>query len=246
MGPRSPERATLAVVVPALNEAENLPRLLRSLGLREGAGSAGGAPDVPDEVIVVDGGSTDASREIAARHGARVATSERGRGVQLAEGARLATADLLLFLHADVRLEPGSIAAVRDAFRPPEVVATGMRQRVDGAGWVYRGIERAANRRVAFGWVYGDSGLCVRRSVYDEVGGFRELPLFEDLDLSRRLRRRGRVALVRESLVHVSPRRWQEEGALRRTVRNWMLTAAWALGMDPARLERYYRPHSQV
>ena len=117
-----------------------------------------------------------------------------------------------------------------------------MRQRIEASGLLYRGIERAANLRVHLGRVYGDSGLCVRRSAYEAAGGFRDLPLFEDLDLARRLRRLGRVELVEGAELRVCARRWREEGVLQRTVKNWLLTAGFCLGVDPARLERHYRP----
>jgi hypothetical protein len=117
-----------------------------------------------------------------------------------------------------------------------------MRQTIAHAARFYRWVERAANRRVAYGWVYGDSGLCVRRAAYDAVGGFRELPLFEDLDLSARLRRAGRIALVGGAGVACSPRRWEHEGRVRCTVKNWLLTVLWAAGVEPARLARVYPP----
>ena len=166
----------------------------------------------------------------------------RGRGGQLGLGARAARGELLLFLHADARLAPGALAALAAAFADPRVVATGMRQEIAHPARFYRWIERAANRRVSLGWVYGDSGLCVRRSAYESVGGFRELALFEDLDLCARLRRAGRVVLVRAAGIACSPRRWEREGRVRCTLRNWILTALWAAGVDPARLARFYPP----
>ena len=233
MFPAEP-RESLSVVIPTLDEEERLPVLLGSLG-------ACGA-DAPEEVIVVDGGSRDRTVEVAERAGARVVRAPRGRGAQLRHGAEAATGDLLLFLHADTRVAPPALAAVRRTLRDPGPIAAGLRQRIDQRGAVYRLIERAADLRVRCGWVYGDSGLVVRRRAYEEVGGFRDLPLFEDLDLSRRLRRRGRIRLVRAAELTVSARRWQRDGAVRRTVWNWLLTVAWLAGVDPARLVRYYRP----
>ncbi len=232
----SSERPSLAVVVPTWNEAERLPRLFASL---EAQGEAR-----PERVIVADGGSTDGTDRLVERHGAELVRAPRGRGLQLARGAERASEDLVLFLHADGHVAPGALAALRAAFGDPTLVAVGLRQTIDHEGRIFRWIERAANRRVRLGWIYGDSGLGVRRSEYEAVGGFAELPLFEDLDLSRRLRRRGPIALVADGVLHVSPRRWLAEGPVRRTVRNWILTLAWSLGVDPARLVRYYRPHS--
>ena len=238
----SAERRTLAVVVPTLDEAQALPHLLASLSFAPGAGPPRGDPGAPELVVVADGGSRDATRDVARAHGALVVETSRGRGRQLAAGARAAQADLLVFLHADASVAPGALASVRAAFRSPDLVAAGMRQRIEARGLLYRAIERAANLRVHLGRVYGDSGLCVRRSAYEAAGGFRDLPLFEDLDLARRLRRLGRVELVQGAELRVCARRWREEGVLQRTVKNWLLTAGFCLGVDPARLERHYRP----
>lgn len=235
-------RTSLSVVVPTWNEREHLPRLLGSLGLGDDG------PDTaerPDEVIVADGGSDDGTPELAAALGARVVRTERGRGTQLARGAAAARGELLWFLHADVVVAQGSLHALRRAFEDPRLFACGVRQEVDAAARVYRWIERAANLRVRLGRVYGDSGLAVRRAVYEAVGGFRDLPLFEDLDLSRRLRVHGRIGFVPEAVTRISARRWRAEGAVTRTVKNWALTGAFALGVAPERLERYYRPQAR-
>lgn len=235
-GERSAD-ARLSVVVPTLNEEASLPRLLERL--RAGLGD----DDRADEVVVADGGSQDATVDLAREAGARVVVGPRGRGRQLADGARTASGALLLFLHADCVPAPGALAAVRAALRDPEVAAVGMRQRIEARGALFRAIERAADLRVRMGLVYGDSALGVARASYDAAGGFRPLPLFEDVDLSRRLRARGRVRLVPAASVRVSPRRWEREGVLRATARNWMLTVAWMLGVAPERLARHYRPH---
>lgn len=232
-----PDRGRVSVVVPVLDEELALPELLAGLT------GAPGAEDRAEEVIVVDGGSRDRSAAIATLHGAVVLESARGRGRQLANGARAASGEILLFLHADMRLEPGALAALRLAFGDPRVVASGLRQRVDSSARFYRWIERAADLRVRLGRVYGDSALAVRRSAYEDVGGFRELPLFEDIDLCKRLRRRGRIALV-DRHVTISARRWERDGKLARTLSNWMLSTAFALGVAPERLVRYYPAYS--
>ncbi len=225
---------SLSVVVPTLDEARHLPALFASLA------EPADASERPDEILVVDGGSRDGTIELAARLGARVLRAPRGRGIQLARGAAEARGELLVFLHADGRLARGSLSAVRRAFDDPGVNAIGMCQRIDHPARLYRLLEWAADRRVRLGWIYGDSGLAVRRSAYEAVGGFRALALFEDLDLSARLRRQGGVRLVRAARITISARRWEREGRLRRTLKNWCLTAAWAAGVDPALLARYY------
>lgn len=236
------KRARLSAVVPTWNEEERLPLLLASLGFAP-PGTQAASGQRADEVIVADGGSSDGTCEVASACGARVVTSSRGRGAQLACGARAAQGELLWFLHADVVVQPGSVEALRRAFEDPALQACGVRQRIDAPGIFFRCIAQAADLRVRLGRVYGDSGLAVRRGAYDAAGGFRELPLFEDLDLARRLRAHGRIRLVEGALIRVSARRWRAEGALRRTLANWLLTLAWALGVAPERLARYYRPY---
>ncbi|HEX6886075.1 MAG TPA: TIGR04283 family arsenosugar biosynthesis glycosyltransferase [Planctomycetota bacterium] len=225
----------LSVVTPTWNEAGQLEALARSLAQQACA----------HEWIVSDGESPDGSAELAARLGARVLRGARGRGGQLARGAAAARGELLCFLHADARLAPGALAAVSAAFADPGVCAAGMRQRIEHPARFYRWIERAADRRVARGRVYGDSALCVRRAAYAAAGGFRAQPVFEDLDLARRLRREGRIVLVPGATVLCSPRRWEREGRLRRTLLNWALTGLWAAGVDSARLARFYAPHAE-
>jgi rSAM/selenodomain-associated transferase 2 len=229
----SARAAEFSVIVPTWNESANLAQLVASLGAQERA----------YELIVSDGGSTDDTAELGARLGARVVRGSRGRGAQLARGALASSGELLLFLHADARLAPGSLAALARAFADPRLVATGMCQRIEHEARFYRWIERAADRRVRAGWVYGDSGLCVRRAAYAAVGGFHDLALFEDLDLASRLRRAGRIELVRGAALTCSARRWEREGRIRCTAKNWILTVLWAAGIDSARLARFYPPH---
>lgn len=229
----------IGVVVPTLDEAAHLPRLLARL---QGAGSNGS--DRADEVVVADGGSGDGTRELAQSLGARVIAAPRGRGAQLAAGVEHVAAEVLLFLHADCVPEPGALAVLRRAFADPALGASAMRQRIAAEGAFYRLVESAANARARRGMVLGDSGLAIRRELYHALGGFRPVGLFEDVDFSRRLRRRCRVKVLGGAGLSVSARRWQREGALRCTLRNWMLRLMYEAGIGPERLARLYPPHS--
>lgn len=226
------------MLVPTLDEERALPLLFARL-------LDAPAEDRADEVVIADGGSSDRTRAIAEERGCALVHSAAGRGRQLAAGARRIASELLVVLHADCVPEPGSLAALRRAFADPALELAAFHQRIDAPERIFRAIERAADLRCArFGLVYGDSGLCVRRALYESVGGFRELALFEDVDLSRRLARRARVALVPGAHLRVSARRWRSEGPLRCTARNWMLTAGYLAGIAPERLARWYRPHA--
>ena len=232
---------TLGVVIPTLDEEQMLPRLLERLLDPERRFDPA---DRADAVIVADGDSADATRELAAAAGARVVRTARSRGVQLAAGAHALDTDVLLFLHADCYPERGALARVREAFAGGEVVATAMRQRIEGEGWFFRWVERSADLRSRAGLVWGDSALAVRRDAYADAGGFAPFEIFEDVDLSLRLRKLGAVRLLPGATLAVSARRWREEGALRCTLRNWMLCARFFCGADPRRLAAEYRPHA--
>jgi len=233
---RVPARPRLSVIVPTLDEAHALPGLLDALLAADDADAR------PDEVVVVDGGSADDTLARAAAAGCRVLHAPRGRGVQLALGAAAARGDLLAFLHADARPLGGALARVRAAFEDDAVAACAFRQAIQAEGRFYRRVEAAAARRVRRGWVYGDSGLVLRRRLYDALGGFRPQAVLEDLELSRRLRARARVHLVEDAVLAVSPRRWRREGPLRATLRNLALTALWRAGVSADALARWYRP----
>lgn len=236
------EHERLGVVVPTLDEAELLPRLLVRL-----TGSTLEPSDRPDELVVVDGGSRDGTRELAAGAGVRVLCDRPGRGTQLARGAAALSAEWLLFLHADCVPQAGALTRLRAAMATGELEVAAMSQRIEAEGWFYRRVERAADRRVRRrGMLYGDSGLLVRRALYERVGGFGPLPLFEDVDLSRRLRRHARPVLVDAARLDVSARRWQREGALRTTLRNWMIRFAFEAGISVHRLARFYAPQAQA
>ncbi|MFT5050222.1 MAG: rSAM/selenodomain-associated transferase 2 [Chlamydiales bacterium] len=248
--PADPERGTaygprIGVVIPTLNEARTLPALLERLLAQPGASPGGRASlDLPDEIVVVDGNSHDGTCQLAREAGVRVMQGPRCRGSQLALGARELATDVLLFLHADAIPEPGALQVLRQTYGDPQVQWTAMAQSIDAPGRVYRMIESAANARARRGRVFGDSGLAVRRELYRAVGGFANLPVFEDVELSQRLRRKAAVRWVQGACLSVSARRWESEGWLSCTLRNWMLRIGFRLGVAPTQLAHWYAPHS--
>ena len=220
----------LSVIVPTLNEEATIGRALERVRDSEGV-----------EVIVADGGSRDATREIAERFGASVLEVAGGRAAQLNAGAAAAKGQQLLFLHADTLLPVGYTGLIRRTLDCPATVAGAFRFRTDGSGAALRLMEWGANIRSAvFRRPYGDQGLFMEKRVFDEVGGFAALPIMEDYELVGRLRRRGRVATVWEAAV-TSARRWQRLGVLRTTLRNQAMVAGFHAGVAPERLARFYR-----
>jgi len=223
----------LGVVIPTLNEAEPLPHLLGDVAQL----------GITTDVVVADGGSTDATVDTARRYGARVITSPRGRGAQLRAGAEAVRGDWLCVLHADVRMpEParGELHRAIDA----AVDAAVWRLAIDAHGVWPRVMEWGARVRDRIGGLpYGDQGLLVRRTVYEAVGGFPEIPLMEDVALIRALRSSVHVERLAAPLL-VSPRRWLREGPYRTWLRNSVLITAYHVGVPPKRLARWYRPET--
>jgi rSAM/selenodomain-associated transferase 2 len=219
----------LAVVIAARDEAERVAASVQSAR----------APDV--EVIVVDGGSRDATAQRARAAGARVLESAAGRARQLRAGVEAAAGDAVLFLHADTRLPPGFAAAVGEALADPRVAGGSFALRFDVRTPGLRAIEWGAElRRRFFDLPYGDQALFVRRSVLAAVGGVPDAPIMEDLDLVRAARRHGRLARL-PLPVTTSARRYLAGGVLRTMLRNWAALAAWRLGLDRARVAAWYR-----
>ncbi len=221
---------SLSIVIPALNEREGLGALLGDLARLA----------LPAETIVVDGGSSDDTRALAEGRGATVLASGRGRGVQMRRGARAARAPLLLFLHADVRLEAAARAAVERLVCSGSRGAWAFRLRIAGRRAGYRVVEWGANLRSRLlSLPYGDQGLLVSRSLYDVAGGFADVPLMEDVMLARALRRLGGITLLPETIT-VSDRRWADDGVIGRSLGNAMLLARFLAGASPAALAARY------
>jgi len=218
----------ISVIIPVYNEESSLEALLRQLV----------APEV--EVLVADGSSTDNTVAVAGRY-ARVVRSERNRGRQLNRAAREARGDVLLFLHADVRLPARALTALERALADPQVVGGNFSLEFTGDGLPGRAFTLINDWRRRFGIFYGDSGIFVRRKVFDQLGGFRDWPLFEDYEFARRLVEAGKTVCLPERL-QVSARRWQS-GRLWRTMAAWFfLQVFYFLGVPPARLARWYPP----
>ena len=184
---------SISVIIPILDEAKILEKTLSRLQSELGA----------HELILVDGGSTDASVRIAATYG-KVVVSERGRAKQLNTGAAVATGDILIFLHADIWLESGALAAVEAAIASG-YVGGGFRQKIDGEKVLYRLIETAGNIRGRYLKVfYGDSGIFLTRTDFEKIGGFPDVPILEEIELSKGLRRLGKTTLL-TPYIHISP-----------------------------------------
>ena len=228
--PATERHVRTSIIIPTLNEASRI-----------GAAIERARPINPAEIIVVDGGSDDGT--LAAAYPAdQVLTAPRGRAAQQNAGASACSGDVLLFLHADCWLVPGSLEQIAAAIADPHCVGGCFRQRIDAEGRRFRWLERGNAWRIRLSRLaYGDQGIFVRRDVFHRLGGFPDLELMEDLFFMKRLRKEGRLALL-EGPLHVSARRWERQGVVRQTARNWCLTLAARLGVSPNRLARFYPP----
>ena len=220
----------IRIVIPALNEEEAIAGCLSST--RE---------SFRVKVTVVDGGSSDRTTAIARSFGARVLTSSPGRGRQMNLGARTAREQILLFLHADTRLPEGFDAMVREILARPETAGGAFRLSLEESRHGLKVIEGLANwRSRCLQFPYGDQAFFVHAKLFHHIGGFPEMPIMEDFEFIRRLRRKGRIVTAPSSVVS-SARRWLRLGILRTTLVNQMMILGYYAGVSPARLARWYR-----
>jgi rSAM/selenodomain-associated transferase 2 len=224
----------LSIIIPALDAAASLPATLAALG-------EGWERRLVREVLMVDGGSHDGTAGIAETGGARVVATSRGRGNQLVAGAAAATGEWLLFLHADTRLRRGWADAVGAFIGVPENArrAAYLRYRLDDPAAAARRLEALVSWRCrVLALPYGDQGLLIARRFYDELGGFRPLPLMEDVEFARRIGRRALVPLAADAVT--SAARYREGGYIARPLRNLGCLMLYFLGLPPRVLVRLY------
>lgn len=228
------DEAEISVIIPTLGEEATLEACLERL-------RATGV----EECLVVDGGSGDATVEVASRYATHVLVVQDGRGVQCNAGAAQATGRILCFLHADTTLPDDWRTQILDVIDHRGCVAGAFRFGLAGDRWTWRIIEAGANLRSRWlGLPYGDQALFVRRDVFAAMGGFRPLPFMEDVDWVRRLRRYGPLGLAR-GRVRTSPRRWERDGVVGTTLRNNIVLLGYFLGIDLSTLHRWhFRPGS--
>lgn len=225
---QTPDR--ISVIIPTLDEADHLVPLLRDVCHARAI-----------EVIVVDGGSRDHTVVAARALGAQVITSPPGRALQMNRGAAAARGRLLFFLHADSRLSPGFDNLIRWALKLPGVVAGAFRLHIDASRGALRIVAFWANLRSRYLQMpYGDQGLFMMQTCFQEMGGFPLLPIMEDFEMVRRLRARGRVVTL-PAAIRTSPRRWLNLGVGRTTLINQTIVLAYYAGASPQKLARFYR-----
>lgn len=219
----------VSIIIPTLNEAGALGKTLDLL-----------APLSPEEIVVVDGGSTDTTQEIAETYPVRWVTSSPGRARQMNAGAEQARGDLLMFLHADTSLDPAGYAMMKQFMADGSRVGGAFSLDIASTAKSLKLVSRMANLRArTLKLAYGDQAFFVRADVFSRLGGFQTIPICEDLDFFRRLRKQGQV-LILPHKASTSARRWEREGVFYCTLRNSLIASAFLLGCPPRLLSKWY------
>ena len=233
---KSSGRCNISVIIPVLDEQEYINSHIGHIRNQDFEGAI--------EIIVVDGGLDGRTLEVIEDSDTVKITSDIGRGLQLNAGAAVARGQILLFLHADTQLPPGGLQKISDVLENDQYVGGAFDLGIDSKRLFLKCIAARARLRSRLSRIpYGDQAIFIRKNYFDQIGGFREIPLMEDIEFMRRIKREGAKIFIFKDRVSTSDRRWEAEGVLYTTLRNQFLASMYYLGVNPERLVRYYRNH---
>lgn len=224
----------ISVILPVLNEADTINSAVAHLRELESGDRA--------EIIVVDGNQRGSTIHRIRDRTISTAISEKGRALQMNCGAASASGAILLFLHADTLLPPNALSLIASTMKDDRFVAGAFDLGINTSRRIFRITERYVAIRTRMTDIpFGDQAIFIRREYFEKIGGFKPIPIMEDVELMRRIKKRGdRIRIIPEKVM-TSARRWEEEGVLYATFRNWMLQAMYCCGVPPKRLARFYR-----
>ncbi len=226
---------TISVIIPVLHEHVIINDTIAHLrAIRS---------DKVVEIIVVDGDAGADTLKAIKDGGVRGLAAGAGRAGQMNAGAAVAKGDILLFLHADTRLPAAAFMKISGCMEGGRFVGGAFDLGIEGGGLAFRIIEKAASLRSRLTRIpYGDQAIFIRSDDFRRMGGYRELPLMEDVDLMRRIRRAGRAIFIIPEKLSTSGRRWSSEGVVRCTLRNRTIMLLYLMGVSTQKLARFYRP----
>ncbi len=223
----------ISIIIPTLDEADSIHATLDALRFFDGENI---------EIILVDGGSSDATVSIAENYRVKILHSERGRGKQLQIGANAASGEILWFVHADTIAPPDAISQIRRALQASHIIGGNFTIRFDGERFAAKFLSWLYPKLNYLGLIYGDSAIFVRRDIYERIGGFKAFPIFEDLDFVERLKREGDVATL-PAVVVTSSRRFENKSFLLTFTRWTILQILYWCGASPDALLKIYFPN---
>ena len=224
----------LSLIIPVLSEAEIIGGTLDHIRELDTDGTV--------EIIIVDGDSEGSTIGAIKAEGVRTEVAEKGRARQSNHGAALATGDVLLFLHADTLLPLNAFALIRATMKDNRCVGGAFDLGFNTRRTIFRIAESYVFLRTRLTKIpYGDQAIFIRRDFFEKLGGYRDLPIMEDVDLMKRIRKRGDKIRIIPEKVRTSPRRYEQEGVVFCTLRNWLLQISYALGISPERLVKWYK-----
>jgi rSAM/selenodomain-associated transferase 2 len=224
----------LSIIIPVLNEQSQINAAIEQIKAQSFDGAY--------EIIVVDGDPQGGTIRVIRDKAVTCIAGSRGRGRQMNAGARAAAGDVLLFLHADTRLPPDGLTNICRVLENRQYVGGAFDLAIDSGRWILRYIAARSSRRSRWNRIpYGDQAIFVRKDYFEKIGGFKDIPLLEDVDLMQRIKRDGRRIHILRDKVTTSARRWQSEGVVYTTVRNQVVLMLYYLGVSPRRLARLYK-----
>jgi len=227
-----------SIVIPILNEADRINSLICHLRMQ--------SSEHFYEIIVVDGDPQGGAVKVINDRKVISITADQGRARQMNAGAAIARGEVLIFLHADTLLPPKALNKISRILENEKYVGGAFNLGIDSDRLLLKYIAVRASMRSRINRIpYGDQAIFIRKSYFDKIGKFKEIPLMEDVDLMRRIKKRGDKIYIFSDQVMTSPRRWEKEGVIYTTIRNKILIGLYYLGVGPEKLVKYYRRHSE-
>jgi rSAM/selenodomain-associated transferase 2 len=227
------EHPKFSIIVPAFHEAERINDLIAHLGHLD--------PEKEREIIVVDGAPEKDTLRVISDDGVVKIYSEKGRARQMNAGASVAKGEILIFLHADTELPQNALKRIEVFVNTKEYVGGAFDLGIQSDRLIFKIISFLASLRSRLNRIpFGDQAIFVRRNYFNEIGGYQEIPLMEDVELMKRIRKSGKKIMIFHDRVMTSPRRWEREGILYCTLRNYMNQLLYSLGVSPHKLVNWY------